>query len=100
LAAEAAEHLCKLQSHVAAAKNEEVRRDEIKIHHCGVCEVWHRIDPRDGRDPRPTADIEKDPVRAQDLRTNLDFCATDEARVCAVNGRTHQAIDPLLQAVP
>jgi len=59
----------------------------------------HAVESRHVRDQRPAADIEEDPVRAQDPRADLDFGAADEARVSPVDHGAFQAFQPVLDAV-
>ena len=67
LAAEAAEDLRELQADVAAADDDQVRRDEIDVQHRAVGEIGDLVQPGDVGHEGAAADIDEDLRRAQGL---------------------------------
>ena len=72
LAAEAAINLRKLKSDIAAAENDQMRREEVHVHNRAVGEIVDLIKTRNGRRQRPPSDIDEYPLGLQDLAFDLN----------------------------
>jgi len=97
-AAEASEHLREFQTDVAATNDDEVRRDDVEVHHRDVRQVGNLIHPRYGGFRGTTADIEKDAVRLQSLQADRKLRSPDEASMPRIDGDAFQSCHPLLDA--
>ncbi len=73
LAAESAKHLAKFQADIAAADDRQMPRQEVNVHHGGICKKRNLIEP--GREGMiaPSAHIDKDPRRGQAILADADF---------------------------
>src|SRR6266404_451173 len=72
LAAEAAIHLSELEPDIAPAQHQEMPRQVVDVQHRAVGEIVDRVQTGDVGHHRPAADIDEDPVGAQDLRADLN----------------------------
>src|SRR3974390_1373358 len=99
LAAETSIDLCEFKPDVAAAKNDQMRRKKIHIHHRAVGEVADFIDPGDRRRQCATSDIDKYPPGFEDLAGNLDRMWSGKSRMVLINRAALEIFKPLLNAV-
>src|SRR5512139_106632 len=72
LASEAPVDLCKLQADIAAAQDDQMRRQKIDVHHRAVCEVANLIESGNGRRQGSSTDIDENPRGLQVLISDPD----------------------------
>ena len=101
LASEAAIGLCEFKTDVTAAQDDEMRREEIDVHHRAVGEIRDLIEAGDRGNRRARADIDEHAV-GRDLRTvHCDFLFGDKAAMALVNRtafqRLERSLDPVMR---
>src|SRR5690242_10846633 len=98
LAAEAPVHLAEFEADVAAADDEQVRRQEIHVHHAAVGEVRDLVEAGHVGDDGPSADIDVDARGGENLVVYGNFIRGFEARLALMYSAVVEAPDPLFDA--
>ena len=74
-------HLRELEADVAAADDDQVRRQEVDRHHRRVGQHRHAVQPRPIGQRRAPADVDENLRRLQSASVDLDGVRADESRV-------------------
>src|SRR5262249_25581173 len=96
---ESPKHLPKLEADIAAADDDEVLRGRVEIHHRAICEERSRVESRQWRRRRPPADVDEDPVGAQNTIVDDDLAIAAKTRVPEIDVATRQPAEPFLDAL-
>src|SRR5262249_39127232 len=100
LASEAAEHLSKLQSDIAATDDNQVTGQEIDFHHGAVGEVIDLIEARHPRGQRTAPDVQKDTWRAQAFGTDAELAGRFKTGVALEHGAVLHVLEPAFYTGP
>src|ERR1051326_6687529 len=94
LAAEAPVHLAEFEADVAAADDEQVRRQEIHVHHAAVGEVGDLVEAGHIGDDGSSADIDEDGWGGENRAVYGNLIGRYEARLALIYGAVVEAPDP------
>ena len=97
--AEAPIHLAELQPHVAATDHDQVLGQEVHVHHGGVGQVGHLIQPRHRGNQRAPANVDEDALGLQQIVADTHGLHALKASMPLEDSAVLKAADPLLHAV-